>query len=276
VNDNDVPGEPTAELPPYFGVIVVDTKDFSGNSDADQAMLAMLIPDVVERAFERAGLAHVWENARFPHNTGDGFGIGVETRYLPAVVSRFFDALQQVLADRDVKVRAHGRSVRLRMRASMNVGPVREQTEHSTAAVVGNAVITTHRILDSEPVRDVLNRSDPDQTFLSVVFSERVFEDVLDSGLSTIARSRVVARTVRVKQFTGKVYLYVPHPSGDLLRDGIGRDEDDQPDLDVDEPTATPPTLTAAPTIYHNEATGTHHGTTIQVGRVHGSINNNG
>src|ERR1041384_4707638 len=99
--------EDIAELPPYRAVLVVDTKEFGSNSAADQEVLAELIPDVLWTAFERAGLAHIYDNALFPHNTGDGFGLGFDTRYLPAVVTRFFDALETVLAQKDKRLREH-------------------------------------------------------------------------------------------------------------------------------------------------------------------------
>jgi hypothetical protein len=82
------------ELPPYRAVLVVDTKEFGGHSDRGQAVLADAVPDVLALAFERAGLAHVWREALFPHGTGDGFGLGFDTRYLPVVVMRLFDTLQ--------------------------------------------------------------------------------------------------------------------------------------------------------------------------------------
>lgn len=255
------------ELPPYRAVLVVDTKDFGGNSDPGQELLAQAVPDVVALAFERAGLAGVWQEALFPHNTGDGFGIGFDTRHLPAVVSGFFDVLQDVLAERDARLRARDRRLRLRMRASLNVGPVREPDPQGSTGVVGNAAITTHRLLDAPAVREVLTRSDPDQTFLSVALSQRVFDDVLASGYATLSASRVVPRFVRVKEFSGTVYLYVPKPSGDLLAHGIA---DYQQELDAAQAVQETPPPTGA--VRNTISGGTHSGTTIQVGHLHGGL----
>src|ERR1044072_47405 len=99
----------TTELPPYRAVLVVDTKDFGSNSDAGQEVLVHTIAEVVAVAFERAGLAHVWAGALFPHNTGDGLGMGFDTRHLPAVVTRFFDELEKVLAENDARMRTFSR-----------------------------------------------------------------------------------------------------------------------------------------------------------------------
>jgi hypothetical protein len=263
-----------AELPPYRAVLVVDTKEFGSNSDAGQAVLAEAIPEVVALAFERAGLAHVWEGALFPHNTGDGFGIGFETRYLPVVVTRFFDELEKVLAERDGRLRSYGRRTRLRMRASLNVGPVRESDQPDKVAAVGKTVITTHRLLDAQPVRDILVRSDPDQTFLAVALSQRVFEDVLASEYATLPASQVVPRRVQIKEFIGTVYLYVPNPSGDLLRDGFGESENEQYQEALEEAKPAPDLVPLSTKNVIRD--GTHSGTTIQVGYLRGGMHGTG
>ncbi|WP_410579720.1 hypothetical protein [Amycolatopsis sp. lyj-108] len=247
------------ELPPYRAVLVVDTKEFGGHSDRGQAVLADAIPDVLALAFERAGLGHVWREALFPHDTGDGFGIGFATRHLPAVVMRFFDALQEALAERDARWPAGDRRVRLRMRASLNVGPVGDP---GSAAVVGSTVITTHRLLDAPEVRDLLARSDPGQTFLAVALSQRVFEDVLETEYARLPSSLLVARRVQVKEYSGMVHLYVPRPSGDLLTHGFGAEAEPAP--------VTPDAPRPAGTT--NIITGGDFGTAIQVGHLHGNL----
>jgi hypothetical protein len=260
----------TVELPPYRAILVVDTKEFGSNSDVGQTALVQAIPEVVAVAFERAGLGHVWKEALFPHNTGDGLGIGFDTRYLPAVVTRFFDELEKVLAERDSRLRTFSRSTRLRMRASLNVGPILETDRGHDVAIVGKTVIATHRLLDAAPVRDILVRSDPDQTFLAVALSERVFEDVLASGYATLPPSRVVPRRVQIKELVSTVYLYVPNPSGDLLRDGFG--EQYQEALDAAKPARKP----AAKGGTKNSIDGsTFSGMTIQVGNLRGGIHEN-
>ncbi|MEQ0561964.1 hypothetical protein ABJI51_23015 [Amycolatopsis sp. NEAU-NG30] len=252
------------ELPPYRALLVVDTKGFGSNSSTAQEMLAGLIPDVLAQAFERAGLREVWEGALFPHGTGDGFAVGFEPRFLPAVVPELFDELETVLKERDARLRATSRYVRMRMRASLNVGPIRAADPAASSAVaVGSAVITTHRLLDSAPVREVLTLSDPDQTFLSVVLSQRIFEDVLAGGYAELPESRVVPADVEVKEYRGTVYLYVPNPSGELLRQGISTEYRDKLAGVRDEVPAAGTT---------NVITGIHGGTAIQIGRMHGDV----
>ena len=256
----------SAELPPYRALLVVDTKGFGSNPDATQAMVSAAIPDVLSQAFERAGLREIWNTALFPHGTGDGYGLGFDPRFLPAVVTGFFDELQAVLAERDARLRSAARSVRLRMRASLNVGPILEPAPGTTAAAaIGSAVITTHRLLDAAPVRAVLDRSDPDQTFLAVALSQRVFEDVLASGYAKLPATKVVPAEARAKEYRGTVYLYIPNPSGDLLRRGAGGDYAD--DLAAAKARIAPP-----PGGTTNVISGSVHGTAFQIGQVHGGL----
>lgn len=256
-----------AELPAYRALLVVDTKGFGSNTDTTQAMVSAAIPDVLSQAFERAGLREVWDEALFPHGTGDGFGIGFDPRFLPAVVTRLFDELQKVLSERDARLRVAGRAVRMRMRASLNVGPILEPASGTTSAVaIGSAVITTHRLLDAAPVRDLLDRSDPDETFLAVALSQRVFEDVLASQYAKLPTTRVVPADVHVKEYRGTVYLYVPNPSGDLLRCGTGGDYEK-------ELTAAKDTIERSlPGTTMNVISGMQNGTAIQIGQMHGDL----
>ncbi|HYQ68789.1 hypothetical protein [Actinophytocola sp.] len=126
-------------------------------------------------------------------------------------------------------------------------------------------MVNTHRLLDAQAVRDLLTQSDPEHTFLAVVLSQRVFDDVVASEHATLPPSRLAPTTVHVKEFTGVVYLYVPNLSGDLLAHG------------VDEQRATPEFADDAneprPTHISNVIRGgTHSGTTIQVGQLRDGI----
>jgi hypothetical protein len=265
---NDI-AETVMELPPYRAVLVVDTKEFGRNSEVGQQLLADTIDDVLTLAFERAGLAHVWHERTFPHNTGDGVGFGFDPRYLPLVVPAVFDTLQDVLAERDARLRSRGREIRLRMRASINVGPVRAPDETGKASVVGTTVVTTHRLLDAPPVRDLLGRSDPDQTFLVVAISQRIFDDVLSSGLTKLTPARVVPQSVTIKEVTGAVYLYVPRPSGDLLRSGFGIEREIEADVDKGSGRELAPGSEVNTT---NSFSGAAAGTVLMAGQIHGNV----
>jgi hypothetical protein len=261
----------TPKLPPYRGVVVVDTENFGGHADSAQHVLAEHIPGLVARAFDRAGLREVWQNALFPDNTGDGYGIGFDSAYLPAVVTRFFESLQQVLAEQDELLRRQSRYTPLRMRASVNVGPVHDPNPDGCSAVAGSTLITTHRMLDAQPIRDLLARSDQDQTFLAVALSQRVFDDVVVSGFASLPPSKVVPTRIGVKEFTGTVYLYVPNPSGDLLRTGLAANQESQEQQRTVAANPTPSVVRSST----NTISGGHQRIAIQVGHLHGGLHTN-
>lgn len=214
-------GTGAAELPPTIGVLVVDAKGFSRHDDAAQEHLAVLIPDVLEQACARGGLREVWEHRRFPDSTGDGYLIGFDPAHLPGVVDALPDAIQDELHDRAPGLRARGTTLRLRM--SVDVGPVRELTDPRIGSPVGTAMISAHRLVDCTPLRALLARSDPDTTLLAVALSERVVEDVVRAGRSRFSVSEFVRVPVEDpdKAYRGAAHLRVPRPSGDLVAHGL-------------------------------------------------------
>ena len=101
--------------------------------------------------------------------------------------------------------------------------------------------------------------------FLAVALSDRVFEDVLASGYAKLPTTKVVPADVRIKEYRGTVYLYIPNPSGDLLRHGAGAGY-------AEELAAAKATIEPAPGSVTNVISGPQHGTAIQVGHVHGNF----
>ncbi|WP_018682978.1 hypothetical protein [Actinokineospora enzanensis] len=258
------PSDTEVELPPYRAVLVVDTERYGSNPDLAQQVLAQAVPDVLGLAFARCGLGHVWEGRLFPQDTGDGVGIGFDTKYLPGVIGRLFPALQEVLAERDVRLRERDRGLRLRLRGALHVGPV-------LMPGGGRALVNTHRLLEADVLRGALRRSDPDRTFFAVLLSGRVYDDVVDSGY---VRLNVAPTDVRVKELSTKAYLHVPVMSGDLVGSGlvaagaeiVGEEGAAGADLRQRVPAAGD---------VHNVMNGVHTGTAIQVGHLHGGLHNN-
>lgn len=83
-------------------------------------------------------------------------------------------------------------------------------------------MVDTHRLLDCEPVRRLLEDSDQEVTFVAATISSRVYEDVVVSGYSAKAPTEFVTVPVRVKTYQGTAFLHVPKPSGGLLERGLG------------------------------------------------------
>jgi hypothetical protein len=203
-------------LPPYRAMLVVDLKDFSGVPAAEQGTVGGRIPDLMHDTFLRMGHGYLWAEAKFRDHTGDGYAMGFHTRNLPILVDSFSSTLQQELADLGRRT-----GVPQRMRVSLSVGPLTDGAGPRIRDGQGAARIETHRLLDSEPVRDLLTRSNPQVTLVATVISARVYQDVVVGGYSELRADHFVAAPVKVKSYEGKAYLHVPLPSGDLLTNGF-------------------------------------------------------
>ena len=204
-------------LPPYRALLVVDVKDFSGLPGRHHAEVTDAIPEILRGAFERCGALEVWQDRGFGESTGDGHAVAFPSRVLPLLVGTFLWSLQNEL-DYRAQVGAH--AAPLRMRASVTVGPITEPNAAGVSTGSGRTRVETHRLLDSEPVRDMLDRSGPD-TRVAAVISGRAYEDAVLSGYAEDDEKMYVAASVQVKTFQGEAYLRVPLPTGDLLRHGF-------------------------------------------------------
>lgn len=228
----DNPHASAHELPPYRAVFSVDVKNFSGVAPADHHALTELIPTILERAFERAGHPEVWDERRFPAGRGDGFVVGFRPETLPILIGPFLDALQGELAYHH-QMRLGRSAEPTRMRVSVAVGPLTDSDDTRLGDGSGAAMIETHRLLDCEPVRQLLESSDPEVTFVAAVISARAYEDVVLSGYAVKAPGEFVRVPVTVKSYQGDAYLHVPKPSGTLLSRGITMPDAPSPDEQV-------------------------------------------
>lgn len=205
-------------LPPYRAVLIVDMKDFSGTPGRTQAGLTAEIPDILRRTLRRVGLPDLWEEIRFETTTGDGYVLGFPSAFLPFLLNPLLPGLQDELADRNA-----GRATStppIRMRVSINVGPMTDSGVGDFTDGSGAARIETHRLLDSAPVRDLLTRSGP-ATCIAGIVSARVMADAVLPGFADDDPDLYVEVPVQVKQYQTHAYLRVPRPSGDLLRHGF-------------------------------------------------------
>lgn len=231
--------QPSHDLPPQLAIMVVDTKGFSKHDDLQQNRLSKLIPRVLEAAAHRCQLAELWTERRFPDSTGDGYIVGFAPALLTRVVDNYLDTLQTELRLRAGELRADG--ITMRMRLSLNLGQVETLRDPHVGSPSGHAMIATHRLVDAEPVRALLDRSEPDVTYLAAVLSEPAFDAVVRGGFSALKPSEFVKSPVRIesKDFTGTAYLRVPTMSGDLLAHGLlGVQDADRANPTAD--TATP------------------------------------
>jgi hypothetical protein len=214
---DSLPFRASRDLPPYRGILAVDAKGFTAEPSSTHQAISGLIPKLVGLAFGKAGLAEVWDDPSFFGPTGDGFAVGVPTRILPYLVHPFFAELQQVLARHNESVR-YGEP-QIRLRASLHVGPLPLHPTDPALGGNGTPRNETHRLLDSQPVRAILAAASPEVTYLAVVVSDRVYEDVVRAGYAGRHPKHFVdvSATVTGKEFAQRAWLYVPEPSGNLL-----------------------------------------------------------
>lgn len=259
-------------LPPYRAVLAVDMEKFSRTSARNQQLVGQKIPEVLEKAFTRADMLPVWKDARFPRHSGDGYVMGAEPEHLPYLISPFLEELQRVLEQIQPLLAAHDRNLRMRLRASIDVGPLPDTGDGSGIDAMGEAMISTHRLLDSEPVRRELEASDPDTTLLATIVSRRVYEDVVLGGFAPVraSRWRPVHASVPSKDFQAEGYLFVPTPS---WVPGAHAEPEATPAPERDRPAGPSPAAPggAAPTtgnnVGHNDR-----GQVVQAGTVNGGV----
>jgi hypothetical protein len=204
-------------LPPYFGLLAVDAKDSTRLPSAQHAPLSRAITEIVHHGLEAAGLADM--RREFESNTGDGLAFGFDPSWLPLVISPFSDVLDAGLQRHNA-----GTGPRIRLRMSVHVGPV---PLAPGLPGDGNAAprSETHRLLDSEAARRTLAEADEEGTRLVVIVSDAVHRAVVLGGYCAVPASRFteVRAEVTGKDFSQTAWMYVPSPSGGLLRRPIVR-----------------------------------------------------
>jgi len=249
---------PSSPLPPYRGVIAVDTERFTRNPSSRQPDLSVAVQDALASAFDRCGHREMWEQRRFPQSTGDGYLLGVLPELLPFLIHPFLDSLHEVLRETDESLRAQDRSLRLRLRVSINVGPVPDLGEERTDRI-GDPTNSCFRLLDCTALRDVLERSNPDITLLAAIISQRVFDDVIRADYAPAVhpdRLEQVMAEVPGKDFAEPAWIYVPRPS--RLPGGAG--------VSISEPETEPLASGRSVNEYRNV------GQQINAEQVHGDI----
>lgn len=212
-----VPYDRSRPLPPYRALFAVDAKDFTGLPAVQHGPVSQLIPELVDQALERAGLAALRDAKRFPANTGDGIVFGFDPAHLPFVLSPFLRVLDDLLG----AYNQNPTGPRIRLRASVHVGPLPDDGVAGDGN--GTARNDTHRLLDSRPVKAMLADGSEHTTPLAAVISQRVYEDVILGGYTALHPDRCleVPASVPGKSFAQQAWLYVPSPSASLLRAGV-------------------------------------------------------
>ncbi|GAA2877703.1 hypothetical protein Acy02nite_62100 [Actinoplanes cyaneus] len=226
----------TVDLPPYRAILAVDAKDFTAQPSISHQPMSSTILDLVGDALARTGLQAEWSRPAFLGPTGDGFAVGLPPRVLPHLAYPFARLLQERLAEHNRTIRVG--QPRIRLRVSVNVGPLPADPEDPHWTGNGTVRNDTHRLLDSKPVKAILAAASEQVTHAAFIFSDRVYQDVVVAGYSELHPDRCieVPATVDGKNFAQRAWLYVPEISGNLLGTAsLAPDPDPDP---VTEPTA--------------------------------------
>lgn len=210
-------GQNVKKLPPYRALLVVDVKDFSGRPGRYHDQITEQIPNVLQNALIRCGHSKLRDKVRFHTSTGDGYCLGFNPRYLPFLLNPFLPELQKELEYNNATSR---QDQQMRMRVSITVGPMTDTGCNTISDGSGDARVEAHRMIDAEPVRQLLSRSGA-ATCVAAIVSERVYQDAVLGGFTGEDPSLYVPVDVEVKTYRGKAYVRVPKPSGDLLTSGF-------------------------------------------------------
>ncbi|WP_316528637.1 hypothetical protein [Kitasatospora brasiliensis] len=208
-----LPYSRSRHLPPYRGIVAVDAKDFTGYPAIEHGVISKAVQEVLEWSFERAGLAEVWKDQRFPNSTGDGYVFGFDPAWMPFLIHPWLNTLQEVLAE--FNVHSVG-TVRIRLRVSLNIGPLPDGGDEFDGN--GTPRNDTHRLLDSRPVKAMLAASNESITQVAAILSDRCYQDAVAGGFTGRHPDHFieVPATVEGKRFGQQAWLYVPAPSGNL------------------------------------------------------------
>ncbi|MFF2806702.1 hypothetical protein ACFVT2_05865 [Streptomyces sp. NPDC058000] len=115
------------------------------------------------------------------------------------------------------------RSARMRVRAAIHHGPV----EVADNGFAGRTVVTTCRLLNSDPLRAALAAADDADLVLAL--SDTVFLNTVAGGHTTLPRSAFRRVDIREKECESTAWLWVPGHDPDDLDPGVAAPEVDGP-----------------------------------------------
>ncbi|MGA5312540.1 hypothetical protein ACPCTK_00280 [Streptomyces pseudogriseolus] len=160
------------------------------------------IPQLLTQALSASNVSAHWERRMFGQHAGDSYVAGMDPEVLPALVGCFPDALRGALARRRAELRG---GPPLQLRVSIHVGPLPNSG-------LGVPMVHTHRLLDDDALRAVLNRANPEITTTVVIISQRVYEDVFESGCvnGDVMPSQFTRHMAKVKKFQQPAWIHIP------------------------------------------------------------------
>ncbi|GAA3133256.1 hypothetical protein GCM10010466_24850 [Planomonospora alba] len=197
-------------------VMSSDLKGYGGGNDKRHEAMQRGFVEVHRGAAARAGLDRTaWaiqaagdgELAVLPSNDPD-----------PVVVDGYVRALHQELTERN---RGLPPRERLRLRVAFAFGTAYPCVN----GYAGQAVVEASRLVDWGPLKRLLDRAE--EASIALILSGRVFEDVIRQGHTSYAEEDFHRVAVRVKEFSGPAWIWVPELTSEELRDLLATAEEE-------------------------------------------------
>ncbi|MFI9202720.1 hypothetical protein [Streptomyces sp. NPDC053048] len=193
-------------VPARRTMLLFDIEDSQRHHDAGQQAIRQTLYEVVGALLEQSGADEAECRTEY---RGDGLFVLVDPAVrLPALLRQLLITLPEELAHRRQN---HGHGAPVRLRTVLHRGTVVEDEND----VVGSALNSAFRLLDSDPLRSSLRGAGPGTDFVLCV-SETVYDDAVWPGHKGIDREAFGQVVVPAKNgsrvLTG--WLYAPERRG--------------------------------------------------------------
>lgn len=193
----------------HCSILYTDVAGFSAScrNESDRQEVRNILYDVLRRAFDDSRVP--WQSC-YHEDRGDGVLVIVP----PSIPTRAVaDPLVSWL---DVGLRRHNRraseATAIRLRVALHAGPVTRDRE----GLSGDAIIHAARMLDSAPLRDVLERSGADLAFMA---SDPVYTTAVRSDVGMLDTASFRKVDLQVKESRISAWIYVPRGVAPLPED---------------------------------------------------------
>lgn len=183
----------------YMSILVLDVERFGRRSDVTQEWVRGRLYELLHSALESAGIA--WD-ACVVEDRGDGAILLIPPNVPKEdLTDLFIDRLHAGLRNHD---RHASDEARIRLRVSLHAGDVVQDTRGWS----GSAINTACRLVNADPLRDVLAAAD--RACLALIVSDPWHEAVVVPERGGLERSTYGEVHVLAKEVDESAWVYVP------------------------------------------------------------------
>jgi hypothetical protein len=199
----------------HRSILTMDIEGYSNRSNPAQASLRAALYDLAAASAADAGLD--WSEFGI-EDAGDSILLFIPAAVPPArLAGSFIRALDERLAERALQTSPE---YSMRLRVALHHGLV-DQDAHGWS---GDAINLTARLLDAQPLRDVLKAAN--RARLVFIVSDDLYQDVIRHQYRTIDTAAYRPVTFDVKQQRGITgWIFVPGYPNPPTVDGMTREE---------------------------------------------------